>query len=54
MKKDTSSLCPTGKKLTTHAELHARWMKDPEYRKAYEEETERERLTEEAKNKKGV
>jgi len=39
---------------TTHAELHARWMKDPEYRKAYEEETERERLAEEAKKKKGV
>lgn len=37
---------------TTHAELHASWMKDPEYQKAYEEETERERLAEDAKKKK--
>lgn len=30
--------------LTKHAELHDEWMKDPEYRAAYEEERRKERL----------
>ncbi|MDC9621570.1 helix-turn-helix transcriptional regulator [Xenorhabdus sp. XENO-7] len=33
-------------KLITHKELHEKWMKDPEYRAAYEEETRKERLQE--------
>ncbi|WFQ79461.1 hypothetical protein PXH59_18175 [Xenorhabdus sp. SF857] len=33
-------------KLTTHKELHEKWMKDPEYRVDYEEEIRKERLQE--------
>ncbi|WP_258086598.1 helix-turn-helix domain-containing protein [Xenorhabdus bovienii] len=33
-------------KLKTHRELHEEWVKDPEYRAAYEEETRKERLQE--------
>ncbi|WP_188093414.1 helix-turn-helix domain-containing protein [Photorhabdus heterorhabditis] len=31
-------------KLKTHDELHAEWMKDPEYRAAYEAEERKEKL----------
>ncbi|WP_340610847.1 hypothetical protein [Xenorhabdus bharatensis] len=30
------------KKLKTHAELHAEWMKNPEYKSAYEEFSDEE------------
>ncbi|CEE93475.1 Predicted transcriptional regulator (fragment) [Xenorhabdus nematophila str. Anatoliense] len=35
-------------KLTTHKELHDKWMEDPEYRTAYEEETRKEQASEKA------
>ncbi|MGJ0625306.1 hypothetical protein [Xenorhabdus bovienii] len=35
-------------KLTTHKELHDKWMEDPEYRAAYEEETRKELACEKA------
>ncbi|OCQ54641.1 hypothetical protein Ppb6_00138 [Photorhabdus australis subsp. thailandensis] len=31
-------------KLKIHDELHAEWMKDPEYRAAYEAEERKEKL----------
>lgn len=33
---------PGTKELTTHGEMHARWMEDPEYLKAWKEDEARE------------